>query len=422
MDPPNPVAGPEPRGEPGRGLAGLRHATSSRAPRARPATRAARTEISVTDTRQETVVGGSGRGPSARSQVWAIPAMTLAFVASLAVLVATVWPIQRYETAPGAADLVSPRLTISGVESFPPRDGVRFVTALGGELTALQSFMGWVDPYVNVLTCEERFGDCTPTQNREMQLGAMSTAKEIAGFVAASYLGLDATFDEGPAQVAGFDPTLCDDTAPARRACRVLEVGDVIESVDLGDGPVSIDVVSEISSTLAGAAPGDIATLEVRGLDGATRTVEVELIASPDDPQRTIVGFSARDTRTVALPFAVDIDTDRIGGPSAGLSFTLALIDQLTPGELTPRDGVAVTGTISEDGTVGAIGALVQKSIAVKRSGARYFLVPTAQGDDEIAAARAAVGDAVEIVPVSTLDEAVAALVERGGVLPRRAA
>jgi PDZ domain-containing secreted protein len=64
---------------------------------------------------------------------------------------------------------------------------------------------------------------------------------------------------------------------------------------------------------------------------------------------------------------------------------------------------------------VGAIGALVQKAIAVERSGARYFLVPTAQGEADIADAQAAVGDDVEIIPVASLEEALAALVSRGG-------
>ncbi|CAB4595775.1 unannotated protein [freshwater metagenome] len=195
----------------------------------------------------------------------------------------------------------------------------------------------------------------------------------------------------------------------------MLEVGDVITSIDIGNGAVTIDVVSDISEALAGARPGDEATIEVLSLSGESRTVKVELIASPDDPTRTIVGFSARDTRKVSLPFDVVIDTDRIGGPSAGLSFTLALIDQLTPGELIPAAGVAVTGTIFEDGSVGAIGALVQKAIAVERSGARFFLVPTAQGEADIAAARAAVGDDVEIIPVATLEEALSALADRGG-------
>jgi len=233
--------------------------------------------------------------------------------------------------------------------------------------------------------------------------------------VAASYLGLDATFNEGLAQVAGFDESVCPTDAPDTRACRVLNVGDVIESIDIGDGPRTIDVLSRLSEVLSDASPGDSATLAVKALDGTSRQVVVTLLASPDDPERTLIGFSARDTRTVTLPFTVDIDTDRIGGPSAGLSFTLALIDQLTPGELVPAAGVAVTGTIAEDGSVGPIGALVQKSIAVKRSGARYFLVPTAQGEADIADARAAVGNAVEIIPVASLSEALAALAELGG-------
>ncbi|MEY3567162.1 MAG: hypothetical protein RLZ19_1176, partial [Actinomycetota bacterium] len=75
----------------------------------------------------------------------------------------------------------------------------------------------------------------------------------------------------------------------------------------------------------------------------------------------------------------------------------------------------AVTGTIAEDGSVGAIGALVQKAIAVERSGARYFLVPTAQGEADIARAQAAVGDDVEIISVASLGETLVALADRGG-------
>jgi PDZ domain-containing protein len=196
-------------------------------------------------------------------------------------------------------------------------------------------------------------------------------------------------------------------------------VGDVITSIDVGDGPIEVDVISKLSEALKNAQAGDIATLEVTPLTnsgpGTPKNVDVELIQSPDDASRILIGFSARDTRTVQLPFNVNFDTDDIGGPSAGLSFTVALIDSLTKGELIPSQGVAVTGTIQDDGSVGAIGALVQKSIAVKKSGAEIFLVPTAQGPDDIAAAQAAVGDAVKIVPVATLGEALEALVKYGG-------
>ena len=108
-------------------------------------------------------------------------------------------------------------------------------------------------------------------------------------------------------------------------------------------------------------------------------TVTVELSASPDDPDRTIVGFQPFDTRVVQLPFEVDIETGDIGGPSAGLSFTLALIDQLSPGQLTGGRNVAVTGTIGLDGSVGAIGGLAQKVSAVHQNGVDVFLVPASQ-------------------------------------------
>ena len=76
---------------------------------------------------------------------------------------------------------------------------------------------------------------------------------------------------------------------------------------------------------------------------------------------------------------------------------------------------VAATGTIREDGTVGAIGALVQKAVAVRESGARIFLVPEGQSPDDIADAKKAAGSSVRIISVSTLDDALAELAKLGG-------
>ena len=72
----------------------------------------------------------------------------------------------------------------------------------------------------------------------------------------------------------------------------------------------------------------------------------------------------------------MSIDSQRIGGPSAGLAFTLGLLDELTPGDLTGGKEVAATGTISPDGTVGEIGGVEQKVTAVHRAHIPYFMVP----------------------------------------------
>lgn len=136
---------------------------------------------------------------------------------------------------------------------------------------------------------------------------------------------------------------------------------------------------------------------------------------SVQTPGRAIIGFVPADTRTVSLPFEVEISTGGIAGPSAGLAFTLALLDELTAGDLMGDGRVVATGTINEDGTVGAIGALEQKAVAVRERGATLFLVPKGQSESEIAAARRAAGSGVKIVAVATVDEALIALRDNGG-------
>ena len=138
------------------------------------------------------------------------------------------------------------------------------------------------------------------------------------------------------------------------------------------------------------------------------------MIASQDG--RAIIGFvpnpSPPDTITFKFPFQVDIDSGQIGGPSAGLAFTLALLDRLTPGSLSGGVEVAATGTISPGGSVGPIGGLKQKTIAVLRTGAKVFLVPTSEVAE---AEEAAKGTDLKIVGVATLDEALAQLAALGG-------
>jgi PDZ domain-containing protein len=159
--------------------------------------------------------------------------------------------------------------------------------------------------------------------------------------------------------------------------------------------------------------------------DAGELDLEVELTASPTEPDRTIVGFIPFDTRRVELPFVLDIDTGSIGGPSAGLAFTLTLIDELTEGELTGGGSIAVTGTIELDGSVGPIGGLRQKASAVAQAGVDVFIVPglsdnaseeqAAAFRAELEAAQRAGGDGLRIIPVVNLGEALAALEELGG-------
>jgi Lon-like protease len=110
------------------------------------------------------------------------------------------------------------------------------------------------------------------------------------------------------------------------------------------------------------------------------------------------------------FPFTVDISLEKVGGPSAGLMFSLGIIDTVTPGDLTGGKHVAGTGTISPDGLVGPIGGIEQKMQGARAGGATMFLAPAANCQ-EVAGQ---VPEGLQVVRVENLAEARDA-VERAG-------
>ncbi|WP_053749300.1 PDZ domain-containing protein [Streptomyces sp. MMG1533] len=99
-----------------------------------------------------------------------------------------------------------------------------------------------------------------------------------------------------------------------------------------------------------------------------------------------------------------------VGGPSAGLLFTLGIIDKLdgdgSDGDLTGGRTIAGTGTIDANGEVGAVGGVALKTQAARRDGATVFLVPKAECSD----AKSELPKGLRLIPVTTLKGAVNAL------------
>lgn len=351
----------------------------------------------------------------------ALPLITLSWALLLSIMVMATIRIQRWELAPGEAMEVSSRIGFMPAQeggAVPERyvadNGIRFVTAFGGQLSILDSVLGWLDPHVQVDTYTEHFGEQTPSSSRRLGFQAMTGAKQIAEYVAMSKLGLDAKLEEGPILI---EQLICEGAPAENSACVNLQVGEQITHLD----GVSTPTLSALAVEMKKHKVGDTVKLTVlpyvapnAETSGKSKKVTVTLMANPDD-ERAIIGFIPADTRITRLPFEVNISTTDIGGPSAGLAFTLALLDELTPGNLMGKGRVAATGTMDEEQNVGAIGALKQKAVAVKDSGGTLFLVPAGQSPEEMKAARAAAGSGVRIVQVATLDAALRELVKNGG-------
>ena len=356
----------------------------------------------------------------------ALPLITISWLILFGVVLSAAFRIDRYELAPGDAIAVAPRINFAALdegdevpERFRTDNGIHFVTALGGQLSILDAVLGWIDPHVQVDTFEERFGDRTPEENRQIGFQSMVTSKQIAQFVALQKLGMDAELVEGRAEVAAV---VCDGAPAENSACEKLEEGDTIVAINGVEVPTLAALLAEMSQPQY--TIGQTVTVSVVPESASSSTFDrskaqdriIQLMSS-DDGSRPIIGIVPADTRTVRLPFDVQISTTDIGGPSAGLSFTLSLLDELTEGNLMGKGRVAATGTIRQDGSVGGIGALVQKAVAVRESGVTLFLVPSEQSDEEIAQAQKAAGTSVKIVAVSDLDEALDALRQNGGEL-----
>lgn len=94
-------------------------------------------------------------------------------------------------------------------------------------------------------------------------------------------------------------------------------------------------------------------------------------------------------------------------GPSAGITLTTALASQLTGCAVPP--GVAMTGEVSLQGDVNPIGGLPEKLMAAQRAGVERVFIPKDNVDDLKDVAEE-VKQALEITPVSTVQEVLAAL------------
>lgn len=343
--------------------------------------------------------GSSPTHPGRRWPWWTAGVFLVALAA--AAFAALTVEIGYFEFRPGSARPVAGLVAVEGAETYPPASDIAFTTVSLRQSTVASYVWSWFDDDVEVVERRQILGDRSPTENRQFNLQLMDTSKQDAIRVALLALGY-----EVPVSITGV---VIVEVLPGSAADGVLELGQTIVSID----GRTLDSHDDVTEIMADKGPGDVVTLGVEPPDRSTvRTVSVTLGAAEDDPGRGLIGVSLQPRDPdYQYPFPVDIQSGDVGGPSAGLAFSLALIDVLTPGELTGGSRVAVTGTIDATGAVGPVGGAVQKTAVVRDAGYDVFLVPSSEYD--AVAERA--GDDLKVIPVDTLGEALDALASLGG-------
>jgi len=279
-----------------------------------------------------------------------------------------------------------PIITVSGAPTSKSTGELRLVTidVIDG-LTLAQAMRSWWSSDYAVVPRELIYPpDQSRTEVQERDAEDFRESQSTAETAALRELGY-------PIEVT-INGLTADGPAAAQ-----LKVGDILVSVD-GTPVDNGDRLAE----LIRAKPAGTAREVTYRRDGQTATVTLTPVRAEDGNPR--LGVQVKNVQP--HPFELKIELDRIGGPSAGLMFALAIIDLLKPEDLTGGFVIAGTGTIAADGKVGRIGGISHKLVSAKKAGAKLFLTPAANCADAVANAQ----PGLPLAKVETLDDALAAV------------
>ncbi|RXT15070.1 SepM family pheromone-processing serine protease [Ammoniphilus sp. CFH 90114] len=327
---------------------------------------------------------------------------TVAVIFSL--LLAINIQVPYYITTPGGAISLEDMVVVE--DAYEDEVGsFRLTTVRTGQTNVAGYLYALIDPYADLVPSHLVHSPHeSNSQYIKRQIEVMKASQDTAKIVAFQKAGFDVQLKNSGAIVMQFIPGF-----PAEE---VLEVGDTIIEVN----GQKVATAEELIQALKGKKEDEEVNL-VYLREGVKKeaTLGLKLLPGADQSgnRKPGIGIASPITkRQFVIPKEVTIKSQDIGGPSAGLMFTLEMINQLTQGDLTKGYDIAGTGTINDDGTIGRIGGVHHKVVAAHKEKVDIFFAPLAEDENGISNYQQAVKRAEEIkttmkiVPVKTIDDA----------------
>ncbi len=293
-----------------------------------------------------------------------------------------------------------PLISISGTTTYPTTGQLDMTTIAerGGSSGGVflgEALLAWAAPARSVFPRETIYGPETSGEEvaeRNDQLFALSQSDSIAA--ALGELGIPTEQAVLVTFVSGGSP-----------ADGVLEVGDEVVAVD----GQAVSAPGQVGRLVRQHEVGDTVEFEVLrreepDAEPTALTVTVPTAANPgaDASEEPVPYVGILVATAHDAPFEIEFGDANVGGPSAGMMFSLGIVDILTEGPLTGGEHVAGTGTIDPEGNVGPIGGIQQKLVGARRAGAELFVAPAANCGDVLGN----VPDGLTVVAVETLSAA----------------
>lgn len=185
-----------------------------------------------------------------------------------------------------------------------------------------------------------------------------------------------------------------------------LKSGDRITGIDGKEIRESDDLISYVENKQA----GETITVEVMR-DDKELSKKITLEKFKEHDKKIGIGIRLVTDRSVTVDPKVNFSSGSIGGPSAGLMFSLEIYDQLTKEDLTKGHQIAGTGEVDYKGNVQRIGGIDKKVIAADDEGCTLFFAPNEEGakDSNYQVAKQTAEEIdtdMKIVPVDTFEDA----------------
>jgi PDZ domain-containing protein len=341
----------------------------------------------------------------------------------VAAIIAAQITIPYYVITPGEASPVGQYIEVPQADNHPISGNILLTDVFVSHLSALGYLQyHFFDSNNEIYSSQELLGPSTSsTEFVDQGYLEMTQAQSFATAAALSHLGYQVSSSNAGALIYGI--------VPGSPAAKTLKVAQVITAVN------GTPTTSEcgLIQALHGYAPGTTVTLSVEQsfindvgtfvsgpvvqkpilLAKAPKASVVNFCGGAPITQTAFIGVEAETQQVWQFPVKVSVHTQDIGGPSAGLAMSLGIIDKLSSGRLTGGRVVAATGTIDQNGNVGDVGGVAEKTIAVERAGATVFFVPKV----ELKTAQAKASPQLRVYAVSNLDQVLRILQRLGGTV-----
>jgi Lon-like protease len=324
-------------------------------------------------------------------------------ILAVVLMASSFYTLPYYVSKPGMAKELEP---IIQVENGYDEEGTFMLTTVRmGKANIYSYLMAKASKYQKIYPeAVIRGEDETEEEYATRQLHLMDTSKLNAIEVSYKKAGIPVDYHYKGVYVLNVFPGM-----PAEGK---LMPGDRIIKIDdrtFSSSASFIDFVNE-------KKVGDTIKLSIERND-SPKEVTITVATFPESPSKKGVGIELVEDKEIIVKPEVKVNTDEIGGPSAGLMFSLEIYNQLTKEDLTRGYNIAGTGTITSNGIVGPIGGIEQKIVAADKVGADIFFAPNENGEKDSnynAAIKTAkdIKTKMKIIPIDTFDEAVEYLVK----------